>query len=75
MTVILQVKVKPNSQRSLLEQMPDGTWLPHLKSPPVDGRANTELIELVSRHFNCPKSAVIIKSGKSGRIKRLMIEC
>ncbi len=74
MRVILQVKVKPNAKRSLLEQMPDGTWLAQLKSPPVDGRANTELIELVSKHFNCPKSAVIIKSGKSGRTKCLVIE-
>ena len=43
MTVI-QIKVKPNSRASRLEQQEDGTWLAQLKSPPVDGKANEELI-------------------------------
>ncbi|EKQ69936.1 hypothetical protein OsccyDRAFT_1510 [Leptolyngbyaceae cyanobacterium JSC-12] len=71
--IILQVKVKPNSRVSLLEQMPDGNWLARLKSPPVDGKANAELLALVAKHFRCPKSAVTIKSGQSGRTKFLVI--
>jgi len=71
--IILQVKVKPNSRMSLLEQMPDGNWLARLKSPPVDGKANTELLALVAKYFRCPKSAVTMKSGQSGRTKFLVI--
>ena len=71
---LLQVKVKPNARSSRLEQQPDGSWLAQLKSPPVDGKANEELIALVASHFGCPKSAVIIKSGASGRLKRLAVE-
>jgi len=37
---IIQIKVKPNSRVSLLQQNEDGTWLAHIKSPPVDGKAN-----------------------------------
>ena len=48
---IIQVKVKPNSRASRLEQQEDGTWLAQLKSPPVDGKANDELVALVARHF------------------------
>ena len=69
----LQVKVKPNARASLLEQAPDGTWRAELKSPPVDGKANAELIGLVARHFRCPKAAVSIKSGASGRTKLVRI--
>ncbi len=64
---LIQIKVKPNSRVSLLEQKQDGTWLAQIKSPPVDGKANEELIALVAKHFECRKSAVWIKNGASGR--------
>ena len=70
---ILQIKVKPNSRRSLLEQNEGGTWLAQIKSPPVDGKANEELIGLVAKHFGCRKSEVSIKSGGSSRIKLIQI--
>lgn len=69
----LQVKVKPNARVSRLEESGDGTWLAQLKSPPVDGKANEELIALIAAQFACRKSAVTIKSGASGRIKRVQI--
>ena len=70
----IQVKVKPNARASTFTQVEDGTWLAQLKSPPVDGKANQELIALVARHFQCHKSAVSIKSGASGRLKWVRIE-
>ena len=73
-TQVLRVKVKPNSRVSTLAQSGEGTWLAHLKSPPVDGKANRELIALVAEHFHCSKSAVSIKSGASGRMKLVRIE-
>ena len=70
---VIQIKVKPNSRASLLEQKADGTWLAQIKSPPVDGKANEELIALVAKHFACRKSEVAIKSGGSGRMKLVRI--
>jgi uncharacterized protein (TIGR00251 family) len=72
-TVTLQVKVKPNERASSLVQTADGSWLAQLKAPPVDGKANEELITLIARHFGCAKSAVAIRSGASGRIKRVQV--
>jgi uncharacterized protein len=71
---MIQVKVKPNARVSRLEETEEGIWLAQLKSPPVDGKANRELIELVAEHFGCAKSAVTIKSGTSGRMKLVRIE-
>ncbi len=71
---VIQVKVKPNARASLLEQKEDGTWLAQIKSPPVDGKANEELIALVAKHFECPKSDVSIKAGESARVKLVRIE-
>ena len=72
--ILLQVKVKPNSQLSALEQSEDGRWLAQLKAAPIDGKANDELIALVASRFHCRKAAVSIKSGASGRMKLVRIE-
>ena len=71
---VIQVKVKPNSRVSVLEEMADGTWLAQIKSPPVDGKANEELIALVAKQFGCRKSEVSIKSGASSRTKLVKID-
>jgi uncharacterized protein len=70
----IQIKVKPNARVSILEEASSGPWLAKLKSPPVDGKANKELVTLIARHFACPKSAVSIKSGASGRIKLVIVD-
>jgi uncharacterized protein YggU (UPF0235/DUF167 family) len=44
-----------------------------LKSPPVDGKANAELIALVAARFGCRKAAVSIKAGAGGRMKLVQI--
>jgi uncharacterized protein (TIGR00251 family) len=73
-SLVIQVKVKPRSRSSLLEDAGDGTWVARLKSPPVDGKANAELLGLVAGHFGCRKSSVSIKSGASGRTKLIRVE-
>ena len=69
----IRVKVKPNARVSALEAQPEGTWLARIKAPPVDGKANAELIELVAKRFGCARSAVSIKSGAGGRMKLVKI--
>jgi uncharacterized protein len=73
-SVVIQVRVKPGARTSSLEDAGDGTWRARLRSPPVDGRANAELVALVAEHFKCRKSAVTIKSGAGARIKLVHIE-
>ena len=72
--ITLQIKVKPRGRVSELCQMSDGSWVAVLKSPPVDGKANEELIGLVAKTFRCHKSGVTIKVGASGRIKLVTID-
>lgn len=74
MAVTLQIKVKPRAKMSSLTRMPDGTLVARLKSPPVDGKANEELIALVAEHFQCRKAAVEIKAGATGRMKLVRVE-
>lgn len=71
---VLQVRVKPQSRVSVLEEQADGTWVAQLKSPPVDGKANAELIALVAQRFGVRKSAVTIKVGAGARLKLVRID-
>jgi uncharacterized protein len=70
---ILTVKVKPNSKQQSIAEQPDGSLTVHLKSPPVEGKANQELIMLLAKKFKVPKSAIGIKSGFSSRNKLVEI--
>lgn len=74
MQMIIQVKVKPNAGQSSFEPLDDGTFRARLKSQPIEGRANDELLRLVARHFERPKSAVSIRMGSTGRIKLVQIQ-
>ena len=70
----LKVKVKPGSRREELVELPDGSWVAHIKAPPVDGKANAALIALVAAHFGLRRAQVNIRSGAGGRLKLLQLE-
>jgi uncharacterized protein (TIGR00251 family) len=71
---VLQIKVKPGARQSILAEQADGTWLATLKSPPVDGKANAELIALVAERFDCRRAQVSIRAGAGGRMKLVKID-
>lgn len=71
--MILRVKVKTRSRSSDLAQAADGAWTARLKSPPVDGKANAELIGLIAARFGVARAAVAIKSGAGARLKLVEI--
>jgi uncharacterized protein (TIGR00251 family) len=68
------VKVKPNSKQQSIIEEEDGSLTVYLKSPPVDGKANKELVELLAKKFGVPKSHIAIQMGLSGRNKVVNIE-
>lgn len=68
-----QIKVKPNSKQQIIEEALDGMTV-HLKSPPVDGKANKELIEILAKRFEVSKFQIRIKSGLSSRNKLVEID-
>ena len=71
--MLIQVKVKPNARASAFSRAEDGSYLAQLRSPPVDGKANEELVALVAGHFRVAKAAVEIRRGASGRTKLVSV--
>ena len=73
--VILNVRAQPRSSKAGL----DGLWgedaiKVRIRSAPVDGKANKELIETLADAFDVPKSAVEFKGGETSKTKRLLIK-
>lgn len=64
------VTVKPNSLKSeiILFDKEKNEYIVSLKSAPIDGKANTELEKLMSKHIG---KKVIIKTGKNSKKKIL----
>lgn len=69
----LHIKVKPNSKQTKIEAGEGNLWIVHLKSPPVDGKANAELIKLLAKFLKVSKSSIQIKSGHTSRFKQIEI--
>lgn len=62
------------SGSEIKDVMPDGSLKVRLKAAPADGKANSELITLLSCLFKVPPSSVKILTGLTSRLKRVMIE-
>lgn len=65
----IKVKVFPKSGRSEVEGVRNGRYIVRLKSSPKKGKANKELLEVISEHFHIPKGNLRIKRGFTSRKK------
>jgi hypothetical protein len=71
--VELVVVVQPRASRTRIVGEHDGRLKIALAAPPVDGEANTALIEFLSDRLAVPKSTIELKDGATSRRKRLSI--
>ena len=68
----IKVRVVPNSSNQGVKEE-DGILKVHLNSPPAEGRANKELIEVLAEHFKVKKSQIEIIRGLKSREKTIKI--
>ncbi|MBA3751688.1 DUF167 domain-containing protein [Candidatus Dependentiae bacterium] len=73
MTCVVTVKVIPNSGKVSFSLDSSGRFKVHLKSLPVDGKANKELLQLFAKALEIPSADISIVSGLTSRLKRLRI--
>ena len=72
----LVVRVTPNAKRSEFagwtsDEKGRPVLLLKLQAPPVDGKANAELIRFLSKTLGCSKSDIVILRGDTSRQKSL----
>lgn len=73
MAFILEIKVVPSSGKQRIVRDKNGQLKCFLIAAPEKGKANKELIELVSKLLKIPKKELDIISGETTRIKRIAI--
>jgi hypothetical protein len=70
--VKLNVVVKPNARKDAVETRQDGSLVVYVSTPPIEGRANERLVEVLAQHFRRPRRDIVIVSGV--RSKRKIVE-
>lgn len=70
----LEVRVIPRASRSALGGERDGALVVRLAAPPVDGRANTALVDVLAEALDLPKRCISLVHGDTSRHKRVLVE-
>jgi uncharacterized protein len=70
----LTIKVKPNSKKNEVKRAEDGTLTIFVMAPPIEGKANEKLIELLSEYLKKPKRCISIVAGFKSKNKIVEID-
>ena len=73
-TNIVRIYVRPNSSETKIEGLYNKNIKIKLASPPEKGKANKELIDLISRTTGISKSRIKIISGITSNYKTIRID-
>lgn len=65
----IRVAAQPGAARSEVSGEHDGCLKLRVAAPPVDGRANDEIVRFLADRLDLPKRAVRLVAGASGRRK------
>jgi uncharacterized protein (TIGR00251 family) len=69
----VRVRVVPRAKRPGLERRADGVLVARVTAPPVDGKANAAVCELIAKEYGVPKSRVSVVRGQTARDKVVRI--
>jgi uncharacterized protein (TIGR00251 family) len=72
--ISLKITVVPNSAQTSIIGIIEGVVKIKLNSPPIEGKANKEVIEYFSRIINVPKTSIKILKGEKNKHKTLFIK-
>jgi len=71
--VLVKVKVVPRSSKPGIQGVEGDHLRVRLKAPPVEGKANRELVEVLAKALGVSKGLVEIAKGHKSRIKEVLI--
>ena len=69
----LEVKVQPRSSRNQIAGEQNGMLKIKLTAPPVDGEANTALVDFIAQFLKIPRKNVNLIKGETSRNKLVEI--
>lgn len=68
------VKVRTNAKAEGVEEVDDTHFVVSVKEPPIEGKANEAIINLLGRYFRVPKTRIHILRGARSKNKVIEIE-
>lgn len=71
--IVLNVKAQPRSSKAGVDGLFGDAVKVRMRCAPVDGKANKELVEVLSDAFDLAKSTVVIRSGETSKTKRVLL--
>jgi len=71
--VIVDVHVMPNAPKTQVQGLHDGALRIRLKAPPVEGKANQELVAWLARELKVPRASIELIRGDAARRKQLRV--
>ena len=72
--VLIAVQVQPRASRTEYAGRHGDALKIRIAAPPVDDAANEELVRFLARHLGVARSAITIRSGATGKRKRVRVE-
>ncbi|MBI4252586.1 DUF167 domain-containing protein [Candidatus Uhrbacteria bacterium] len=69
----IAVQVKTPARKNEVVKVDDGTYRVAVTAPPMEGKANKAVIDLLAEYFDVPKSQIEITKGQTSRQKHFMI--
>lgn len=72
-TITIMVQVQPRSSGDGIAGLHEGRLKIRISAPPVDGKANERLTEVIAKAFGVSKSSVEIIKGHTSRLKTVRI--
>lgn len=72
--MLLKVKVIAGAKNNSLEHLKDGTIKLRIAQKALDGKANKEIINYLSKVYNIPKSNINILKGEKSSHKTIQID-
>ncbi len=71
--MLVKVRVTPNAKEVRISKTSEAGYEVKVDEKAVGGRANKRLLEILSKHFNVPKSKITIVKGAKSRDKMVEI--
>lgn len=72
--MILNIKVIPKAKANCIQKLNANCLKVHLRAPPVNGRANKELMEILSEYYKVKRSRISIIRGERSQNKIVEIK-
>jgi uncharacterized protein (TIGR00251 family) len=70
----LTLRVKTNARKNEAKQIDAKTYQVHVTAPPVDGKANEKIVEVLADFFGKPKRCFTIVKGATSKTKIVEVD-